>query len=192
MHPDPAGLAAVDPSNPQSWNRYAYVLNNPLRLVDPQGLWPANTVGEWEPPHYLIAFAPPDYPEGICHHIRVKVNRPNAWVLAREEYCVSTHSASDPLNGTTLGKQMESALASTKPTNVDTSLSAIAFYGGDAGARVHVSLDWSWKSLNHNSRTIGVIGLVFRRGGSLLTRFSDLFESVEDHGVYGGLIGAPP
>ncbi len=29
--PDPAGLAAVNPANPQSWNRYAYVLNNPLR-----------------------------------------------------------------------------------------------------------------------------------------------------------------
>src|SRR6266446_3409896 len=38
MHPDPAGLAAVDPSNPQSWNRYAYVLNNPLAFVDPLGL----------------------------------------------------------------------------------------------------------------------------------------------------------
>ncbi len=36
--PDPAGLAAVDPANPQSWNRYAYVLNNPLALVDPLGL----------------------------------------------------------------------------------------------------------------------------------------------------------
>ena len=36
--PDPAGLAAVDPSNPQSWNRYAYVLNNPLALVDPLGM----------------------------------------------------------------------------------------------------------------------------------------------------------
>jgi RHS repeat-associated protein len=35
---DPAGLAAADKTSPQSWNRYAYVLNNPLRLVDPQGL----------------------------------------------------------------------------------------------------------------------------------------------------------
>jgi RHS repeat-associated protein len=38
ISPDPAGLAAVDPSNPQSWNRYAYVLNNPLANVDPDGL----------------------------------------------------------------------------------------------------------------------------------------------------------
>ena len=36
--PDPAGLAAVDLSNPQSWNRYAYVLNNPLAYVDPLGM----------------------------------------------------------------------------------------------------------------------------------------------------------
>jgi RHS repeat-associated protein len=36
--PDPAGLAAVNPANPQSWNRYAYVQNDPLRLTDPRGL----------------------------------------------------------------------------------------------------------------------------------------------------------
>jgi len=39
MQPDPAGLGAVNPSNPQSWNRYAYVLNNPLSYKDPTGLW---------------------------------------------------------------------------------------------------------------------------------------------------------
>ncbi len=38
LSPDPAGLAAVNPSDPQSWNRYAYVNNNPLSFTDPTGL----------------------------------------------------------------------------------------------------------------------------------------------------------
>jgi RHS repeat-associated protein len=33
LSPDPAGLGAVDPSNPQSWNRYAFVLNDPPTLA---------------------------------------------------------------------------------------------------------------------------------------------------------------
>lgn len=37
--PDPAGLDAVDPTNPQSWNRYAYVVDNPLALTDLLGLF---------------------------------------------------------------------------------------------------------------------------------------------------------
>ena len=38
ISPDPAGMAAVSLTNPQTWNRYAYVLNNPLALVDSLGL----------------------------------------------------------------------------------------------------------------------------------------------------------
>src|SRR5438874_11161254 len=38
LTPDPAGMAAVDPTNPQSWNRYAYVVNSPLGLIDLLGL----------------------------------------------------------------------------------------------------------------------------------------------------------
>jgi RHS repeat-associated protein len=39
MVPDPAGILAADPAAPQSWNLYAYVLNNPLNAIDPFGLW---------------------------------------------------------------------------------------------------------------------------------------------------------
>jgi RHS repeat-associated protein len=38
ISPDPAGMAAADPTNPQTWDRYAYVGNNPLSYVDPLGL----------------------------------------------------------------------------------------------------------------------------------------------------------
>jgi RHS repeat-associated protein len=37
MQPDPYA-GSYDPSNPQSFNRYSYVLNNPMTYVDPRGL----------------------------------------------------------------------------------------------------------------------------------------------------------
>ncbi len=38
ISPDPSGGAAVRLTNPQSWNRYAYVNNNPLIMIDSMGL----------------------------------------------------------------------------------------------------------------------------------------------------------
>ena len=38
MSPDPSGLLAQHPEDPQSWNLYAYARNNPLSNIDPDGL----------------------------------------------------------------------------------------------------------------------------------------------------------
>ena len=40
--PDPT-LLSVNGYNPQSWNRYVYVLNNPYLYTDPLGLWEITT-----------------------------------------------------------------------------------------------------------------------------------------------------
>src|SRR5580658_10756540 len=44
VSPDPEN-AGADPTNPQTWNGYAYVANNPLAYLDPSGLGFWSSVG---------------------------------------------------------------------------------------------------------------------------------------------------
>jgi RHS repeat-associated protein len=61
--PDPAGLAAVSLDNPQSLNRYSYVMNMPTSLVDPLGLDPcqgSNIFGTSQDANGTGIFTPED------------------------------------------------------------------------------------------------------------------------------------
>ena len=42
LSPDPSSIS-VDRTNPQSWGRYNYTMNNPLRYIDSNGKWPTET-----------------------------------------------------------------------------------------------------------------------------------------------------
>jgi hypothetical protein len=147
--------------------------------------WPSWLVGDIAPPHYLIAYARPESPEGSCHQVKVKVNRRNATIAARTEYCNTNHSASDPLKGTKFGQQMESDLASVKKGNVSVSLLAVALYTDDDPTRVHIAIDWPWKSLMADSKKVGVLGIVFKKDGTIITRFTDLAGPNSDQGYSG-------
>jgi RHS repeat-associated protein len=71
MSPDPAGLAAADPANPQSWNQYSYVLNNSLMFVDPSGLGPTCVADGASIPCGLVnAESSISCPGGDCSRVR--------------------------------------------------------------------------------------------------------------------------
>lgn len=62
IQPDPAGLSAVSMEDPQTWNRYAYVRNNPLSMIDPLGL---------KQVYVEVCTGPPD--DRTCHYEWVSV-----------------------------------------------------------------------------------------------------------------------
>jgi len=71
-----------EPGNPQALNRYAYVLNNPLRYIDPTGRLPeASVSGEpvpYEPP------SPPVYPESFLENPEARTLYEQALQLWKE------------------------------------------------------------------------------------------------------------
>jgi RHS repeat-associated protein len=51
LSPDPGGLKVVHLDDPQTWNMYAYVRNNPTTLTDPTGLDPCSITVPVGPGH---------------------------------------------------------------------------------------------------------------------------------------------
>ncbi|MDE3106184.1 MAG: RHS repeat-associated core domain-containing protein [Acidobacteriota bacterium] len=74
LRPDPYD-GSYDPTNPQTLNRYSYVLNSPLGLIDPSGMDPSNDQGTWDCQEYSYCSGPPcppgSYPDttgsGACY-----------------------------------------------------------------------------------------------------------------------------
>jgi hypothetical protein len=72
--PDPYA-GSVRLGNPDTWNRYAYVNNNPTNLTDPHGLYPYQTRGGGYV-DYFDEFFPPIPPEGPPDPFQLLISRP--------------------------------------------------------------------------------------------------------------------
>ena len=149
------------------------------------GLWaypdlPANDLSVWLAwPKYVVAYVPPQSAPGSCHRIQIKTQRTNLKVWTRSEYCNTPHPASDPLNGTEFGNQLERAAEARTSSGIDLKLGVAAFSDDPVTARVYVAIGFPAQSLRHEIRagtlyaTIGSLILVYREDGSLAARFSD-------------------
>ena len=154
--------------------------------ITPSGVWSSTDLAKcrmgWDSfRFYLIAYAPSNSEVDKCHKIEVKVDRPGTRVFARDEYC-GGQSPSDPLYGTKGAKQLERDLASGGRGKIPLYLGAGAFASGNDPARLDIVLEFPWNRLHHDWDTanwtlwarIGVLGIVYRKNGTLAARFSDL------------------
>lgn len=129
---------------------------------------------------YLIAYEPPESAEARCHQIKVKVDRHNSSLYARNQYCNTKHSSSDPLNGTRFGKQLGDYVASDQPGKIALSLQTSVFYVNPDTAQIDIALEFPWNSLKREwnmgslHATIGILGMAYRKDGTLAARLSDL------------------
>jgi hypothetical protein len=132
---------------------------------------------------YQIAFTPPPSPIGSCHRISITVDRPNSVVDGRDTYCnTPSSSASDPLEGTRIGRWMGSLLASQSAGKLPVSLQAGFFYTSAQKARLHLALDIDPTALKVRLKRgilwaeYDVLGRVYRKDASVAAGFSERFN----------------
>lgn len=127
----------------------------------------------------LLSYVPPQSVEGSCHQIKVKVDRPDASLYARSQYCDVHKSSSDPLKGTRNADQMEGEAASAQEAKLPLSVQAAATFNEVGVGRVNIAVEVPLRALstywdgNYRAADVDLLGLIYRADGTLALRFSD-------------------
>ena len=150
----------------------------------PQAKWDSVDLGPgWIPApsrhFYQLSYVPSKAAKGECRIVKVSANPPAAVVYATDQYCDVANPATDPLDGTKFGKQMEAELMSQRKAKIPLSAHVGFFYPGAQLARIELVLGFPWNHLRyHETETdlhasIGVVGVVYNADGTVAARFSD-------------------
>jgi VWFA-related protein len=134
-------------------------------------------IGREQNQYYVLAYTPPESPEGSCHALRVKVDRGGTNVRARTGYCnVKSH---DALAGSPVEKTLESRVTGSSPGNVAAAMRAPFFYTSPDTARVAVAMEIPIDKMKFEKvkgkqhAAMNVLGIAYKSDGSVAARFSD-------------------
>lgn len=128
---------------------------------------------------YLVTYVPPPSLVGSCHRISIKVDRRHTKVFGPSQYCNTKDPLSDPLKDTELGNKLLASANSNQFGGIPLSVAVSTFASPSGAGRVNLVADIPANLLErhwdgfHLVTSIAVLGLVFDRTGTLVTRFSD-------------------
>ena len=146
---------------------------------------------------YLVTYVPLPSPAGSCHRISIKVDRRHSTVFAPLQYCNTDDPLSDPLKQTELGNKLFAYSDSKVSGDLPLALEVVPFLGPSTSTpRINLSAELPANQLRRHwdgiflTTSIAILGLVFDRKGTLVTRFSDA-ACVPSGKVYDGPLPPP-
>ncbi len=134
-------------------------------------------IGKEQDEYYVLTYAAPESKEGTCHSLKVKVDRKQTTVRARNSYC--TEKPLDLLAGTTAGKDLEQRAAATQTGDVAGSIELPYFYIGPNVVRVDLALEAPPDALKFEKQKgklhaeMDLLGIATEPDGRVGARFSD-------------------
>jgi VWFA-related protein len=134
-------------------------------------------IGKEQNEYYILAYTPPESPEGSCHTLRVKVDRSGTDVRARSGYC--NVKPVDLLAGKPAEQDLENRATGSQAGTVSASMQAPFFYTSPNTARVDVAIEIPSESLKFEKvkgklhSELNVLGIAYKPDGAIAARFSD-------------------
>jgi hypothetical protein len=140
-------------------------------------------------PWYMIAYTRPILPPGSCHSITVKVDRADSLIYSRNEYCDASDSAPDAIADTKLGIRIRADLLSKKKSALPLRITAIPVFTTTGARLIRLFVDAKLDAMSIGCDSfmdgIGIVGLVYSKGGTIAQRFSDgLFYAPGENSLY--------
>ena len=147
-----------------------FVIRNASEL--PGGL---QKIGQEQHEYYVLGYTPPEEKEGVCHALKVKVDRGGTTVRARSSYCSGKQP--DLVAAKPAEKNLEQ-FARSDSASVAGSMQLPFFYTAPGVARVNLALEIPLGSIKHDSRkssltSIDVLGIASTADGETAARFTD-------------------